>query len=571
VNTAPATSTQLTSFEAPTNVGDNYGQRIRGYICAPATGQYQFAIASDDNSELWLSTDDNPANKKKIASVTGWTNPREWNKYPSQFSATINLEEGKKYYIEALHKEAAGGDNLAVAWYRPGVYLEVISGLFLSPFVPSAPICTASGSILREYWANVTGSTVATVPVNATPSSTSQLSSFEAPTNVADNYAQRIRGYICAPATGNYTFYIASDNESELWLSTDDSPAKKLKIATVASGGSAWTNPREWGKYAGQKSASIVLEQGKKYYMEALHKENMNGDNLAVAWQTPTSSTITVIPGSVLSPFVPSAPICNASGTILREYWANVTGLAVSTIPLTTTPTSSSTLTSFEAPSNVADNYGQRIRGYICAPATGNYTFYIASNDDSELWLSTDDNVASKRKIASVTGWTNYREWTKFASQKSAVIYLEQGKKYYVEALHKEDKQSDNLTVAWQTPANSTITIIPGSVLSPFVPASTARLASGEEKQPLGLSVFPNPSSGEKLQVQVQGMDSKQAVKLSLYNSVGTLMFSQAYESDEAGTLAKELHLSGKVSSGIYLLKAESKGKTLVQRVVIHK
>jgi hypothetical protein len=358
-------------------------------------------------------------------------------------------------------------------------------------------------------------------------------------------------------------------------LSTDDTPAKKQKIAHVTDGGFAWTNPQEWGKYSGQKSATIPLEQGKKYYIEALHKEYMNGDNLAVGWQTPNSSAITVIPGSVLSPFVPTTPICTATGTILREYWSNVSGRAVSTVPVNTTPTSTSQLSSFEAPTNVADNYAQRIRGYICAPSSGGYTFYIAADNEAELWLSTSDNPASKQKIASVTeggfGWTNPREWAKYAGQKSATIILEQGKKYYVEALHKEHMNGDNLAVAWQMPTNATINVIPGSVLSPFMPATTARMASAEEKGALRLSVYPNPSAGEKLRLEVGGLEDKQTLKVSIHNSIGTLVFTQAYEADQAGTVAKELNLAGKLSSGIYVLKAESKSKTLVQRVVIQK
>lgn len=34
------------------------------------------------------------------------------------------------------------------------------------------------------------------------------------------------------------------------------------------------------------------------------------------------------------------------------------------------------------------ENYGQYFRGYIRAPRTGNYKFYLASDDCSELWLS---------------------------------------------------------------------------------------------------------------------------------------------------------------------------------------
>ncbi len=34
---------------------------------------------------------------------------------------------GQMYYIEALHKEGAGSDNLAVAWQGPGISQQVIS------------------------------------------------------------------------------------------------------------------------------------------------------------------------------------------------------------------------------------------------------------------------------------------------------------------------------------------------------------------------------------------------------------------------------------------------------------
>ena len=111
-------------FEAPVNVGDYYGQRMHGYIQAPVTGDYIFWIASDDNGRLYLSTDDDPENIVEIASVPGWTNPREWNKYPEQRSNPVHLEEGRRYYIKALMKEHAGGDNLAVRWRLPSGVTE---------------------------------------------------------------------------------------------------------------------------------------------------------------------------------------------------------------------------------------------------------------------------------------------------------------------------------------------------------------------------------------------------------------------------------------------------------------
>jgi hypothetical protein len=76
-------------FEAPTNVADYYGQRLRGYVIPPTSGNYVFWIASDDNSALYLSTDEQPANKVQIASVNSWTPPRNWSIEPNQQSAPI--------------------------------------------------------------------------------------------------------------------------------------------------------------------------------------------------------------------------------------------------------------------------------------------------------------------------------------------------------------------------------------------------------------------------------------------------------------------------------------------------
>jgi len=131
----PSGGSEPTLFEAPTNWEDNYGTRMHGFLYPPANGSYRFWIASDDNSELWLSTDTNPANKSMIASVPGWTNSREWNKYINQHSDWIVLTAGQKYYIEALHKEGTGGDNLAVTWEGGGIVGgEPIEGQYLSPW-----------------------------------------------------------------------------------------------------------------------------------------------------------------------------------------------------------------------------------------------------------------------------------------------------------------------------------------------------------------------------------------------------------------------------------------------------
>ena len=113
---SPTTISTVTSSVLPSNAGDNYGTRIRGYVTAPVTGFYTFWESGDDAVTLLLSPDENPANKQVIAFHTGFTNAQQWNKYSTQASRQILLTAGKKYYIEALHKEGAGADHLAIAW-----------------------------------------------------------------------------------------------------------------------------------------------------------------------------------------------------------------------------------------------------------------------------------------------------------------------------------------------------------------------------------------------------------------------------------------------------------------------
>jgi hypothetical protein len=69
---------------------------------------------------------------------------------------------------------------------------------------------------------------------------------------------------------------------------------------------------------------------------------------------------------------------CSATGTILREQWNGITGNDILQIPQTTVPASTSQVNLFEGPRDMANQYGSRIRGYICAPQTGVYNFFIA-------------------------------------------------------------------------------------------------------------------------------------------------------------------------------------------------
>ena len=110
------------------------------------------------------------------------------------------------------------------------------------------------------------------------------------------------------------------------------------------------------------------------------------------------------------------------------------------------------------------DNFGSRLQTYITPEVTCNYTFYIASDDNGGLSLSSDINPSNKLQIAYVRGWTSSRQWDKYPEQQSPPIFLEKGIQYYLEAIYKEGGGGDRLAIAWEcSDHNITLDVIDAS------------------------------------------------------------------------------------------------------------
>ena len=124
----------ISNFDTGTSTGDNYGARIRGYITVPEDGSYTFHLASDDRGDLRISLDGTEANLQSVATVSGYTSYKVWDKYETQTSAAFNLTAGQIIYTEAFFKEGGGGDHLAVAWSKDGGAVELITNENLTPF-----------------------------------------------------------------------------------------------------------------------------------------------------------------------------------------------------------------------------------------------------------------------------------------------------------------------------------------------------------------------------------------------------------------------------------------------------
>ena len=146
---------------------------------------------------------------------------------------------------------------------------------------------------------------------------TLQNNILETPNDRGTDFGSRLWTYFVSPVTGQSHFYIASDDNGELRLSPNANPSEAVLIAHVTgSGAEGWTLPKQWFKYASQKSGLIDLVQGEVRYLEASMKEGGGGDNLAIGWECLNNGRpldVISIDDTVLEPPAPRIPVSTSS------------------------------------------------------------------------------------------------------------------------------------------------------------------------------------------------------------------------------------------------------------------
>lgn len=171
---SPARWESMTAFNTDANglsqVADQFGARISGWLTPTEAGQYRFFLRSDDSSKLYLSANDNPASVALIAWENGCcqaflepnaVNPA--NNDSLQTSEPFTLAAGTSYYIYAVYKEGGGGDWCQVAWRKegdntPAGNLQPIPGSFFKayrvapPERPAFNVPTVAGGNVTISW-----------------------------------------------------------------------------------------------------------------------------------------------------------------------------------------------------------------------------------------------------------------------------------------------------------------------------------------------------------------------------------------------------------------------------------
>ena len=129
-----------------------------------------------------------------------------------------------------------------------------------------------------------------------------------------------------------------------------------------------------------------------------------------------------------------TVPTCFGSGTRTPPSFSRLNADAVTGLFATFVP---STLGGAYQATNEAqpNKYVQTMRGFFVPPVSANYTFIVWSDDESAVYLSSDESPLNARRIAFAASYTLFHQYWD-AAHVSAPLWLVAGKRYFFHAQH---------------------------------------------------------------------------------------------------------------------------------------
>ncbi|MDA1278105.1 MAG: PA14 domain-containing protein [Verrucomicrobia bacterium] len=480
------------TFGEPTfggTFGDNFGIVITGVLTAPKTGMFNFFLRSDDASQFFLNQAGaaipNIINDLYIAEETGCCNAFQEPGALQTTAAPVSLTAGKQYGFAFAVKEGGGGDWGQVAMREvgdptPAAQLQPISGAIL----------TGKGDPVGAEVSITKAPADVTTPANEKVTFTVEAT-HASPYGAGRFYQWYRNGTVIAGASGaSYLipFASAADNgakfkvmvgtlgkavtsaEATLTVQADTKPP------TIASVSGSDTFDQVTILFSEPVTSATATVAGNYSFSGGLTVSAATLVNVTTARLTTskqaesTDYTLTVSNlrdngGNAIAAPGNTATLKSfsfTSGISKLEVWTGIGGVAVTDLTgdarFPASPDLVQTLSGFEAPTDVRDNFGGRLTGFITPTETASYVFYMAADDGAELFLSTNDSPANKSLIATEPTWNPARAWSSSdrrpgcpdaCENVSAPIRLESGKRYFIELLFKEGGGGDNAGVAW--------------------------------------------------------------------------------------------------------------------------
>jgi len=350
---------------------DFFAVRWTGRIFIPTTGTWTLSTFSDDGARLFI--DENGDGNYNLV-VNQWL-----LQGGTQHSATRFLGAGF-YNIIMEYFENAGGQTAQLQWAGPGVPNQV---------VPPSALFTHNQGLISEHYPNTTLSGVPRVIRNDYQVNFNWGLGHAQDRLADDNFSIRWRGKIEAPATGNYTFYVASDDGADLYINN------QLLV-------NRFGQPQGITEFSG----SINLEAGRKYYLDLQYVEFTGGADAELRWSGPGIPK-QIIPRDVLFPILNEAPtdITISGNTVGDNDGANtVVGLLGTVDPDNTSGASPLQTHTYALVAGAGDTHnnlfnlnGPELR--INAPMTaGTYSVRIQTTDNGII----PDNLSFAKALSIV-------------------------------------------------------------------------------------------------------------------------------------------------------------------------
>ncbi len=254
------------------------------------------------------------------------------------------------------------------------------------------------------------------------------------PRNQNDNFAFKYTGYINVPTDGTYTFYLTSDDGSQMHI------------------GSTLVVDHDGLHGATEKQGTAIGLKAGKHALKVSFFEKTGGEALSMSYEGP-GITKTAVPASAFYRVGSNAP----TGTgLLAEYFDNKTLTAPSALTRTDATVNNDWGSGSPATGTInVDNFSVRWTGQVLAPVTGTYSFSTVSDDGVRLWVNN---------VQIVNNWTDHGPVTDNGSQ---TFSFTAGQKYDVKMEFYEAGGGAVAKLQWAYPGQATQIAIPQSQLFP--------------------------------------------------------------------------------------------------------
>lgn len=370
----------------PADVCDQCANELVGFVTPAVSGSYRFFLSADEVGRFEIAPLDDPAGLAAVVELSAATPAGDFSD-PVQVSGPIELVADQAYAIRARSKDLEDADHLQIAWALDGEAAAIL---------PTEVISDAAGTpgTLTHHRFDV----VPTTDRSGEPSSVSRIEASEKAADAGDDTANAISGYVVIPETGTYRFWISSDDEGALRLSTNGNPASATRVAWLTN----WTEAGNWTASPTQQSAAFELEAGQTIWMEAHNRDRGGPDHLQVGWSREDAEPATapaLVPAEVLSENSPiEAPLPSAELGLIEGQ-----------------QTASGTFVSGALDTSAG---GSNVFGLLNQQASGSVEVNVSfSNDPAGPWSTLSDVVNAAPAPLGADGF----RYVQFSGQLAAV------------------------------------------------------------------------------------------------------------------------------------------------------